>query len=110
MWASRRNANGQTWPLNARRLCSLASTASWHSLGRHCTRMGTFLSLKQPGIASRPPPFVTCSPSSDDTCGARGLFPHHPLILAWFYSPALRLSACLGPSVIKLEMYKVELT
>src|SRR6266487_4130836 len=71
--------------------------------------MGTFQWRKPPGIASRPPPFVTCSLSSGGICGARGLFPHHPLILVWFYSPALRLSACLGPSVIKLEMYKVEL-
>jgi hypothetical protein len=41
---------------------------------------------------------------------ALGLFPHHPLILTWFSSLALRLSAYLGLSVIELEMYKVELT
>src|SRR6266516_5203307 len=71
--------------------------------------MDAFLSLKRPGIANKPPPFVTCSLSSGGSCGARGLFPHHPLILMWFYSPALLLSACLWPSVSRLEMYKVKL-
>src|SRR6266516_7983344 len=70
--------------------------------------MDAFLSLKRPGIANKPPPFVTCSLSSGGSCGARGLFPHHPLILMWFYSPALLLSACLWPSVSRLEMYKVK--
>lgn len=38
-----------------------------------------------------------------------GLFPLHPLILAWFSSSALRLSACPGPLVMMLEMYTVKL-
>jgi hypothetical protein len=56
-------------------------TLGWR--GR-CTRMGRSLSLKLPGIASTPPPYVPCSLSSGDICGVRGLFPHHPRILAWF--------------------------
>jgi len=56
-------------------------TLGWR--GR-CTRMGRFLSLKRPGIASTPPLFGTCSLSSGDICGAMGLFPHHPRIRVWF--------------------------
>ena len=56
-------------------------TLGWR--GR-CTRMGRFLSLKRPGIASRLPPYVPCSLSSGGICGARRLFPHHPLILMRF--------------------------
>jgi hypothetical protein len=55
-------------------------TLGWR--GR-CTRRGRSLSLKPPGIASTPLLFVTYSPSSGDNCGARGLFPHHLLLLRW---------------------------
>ena len=70
--------------LSARLLCSLASTASSLSLGKHCILMAAFLSLKQPGIASRLLHSVMFLLSSGDRCGARGLFPHHPLIPLWF--------------------------
>jgi hypothetical protein len=63
----------------------------------------------RPGIASTPPPYVPCSLSSGNAYGTWALFPHHPRILMWFYSPALLLSGCLWPSVSKLEMYKVKL-
>ena len=46
--------------------------------------MAAFLSRKQPGIASRLLPSVMFLPPSGDRCGARGLFPHHPLILLSF--------------------------
>ena len=59
----------------------LAFTVWWHSLGKRCTPMGKFLSLKRPGIANTPPLFGMYSLLSGNTCGALGLFPHHPLIL-----------------------------
>ncbi len=50
----------------------------------HCTLMAAFLSLKRPGTASRPLPFVMCSLSSGGGCGTVGLFPHHPPSQVWF--------------------------
>jgi len=56
-------------------------TLGWRE---HCTRMGTFLSRKPPGIASTPPLFMMCSLSSGDICGAMRLFPHPLSIQGWF--------------------------
>jgi len=53
-------------------------------LGGRCTLMDRFLSLKLPGIASQQPHSVMFLLVFGDMCGARGLFPHHPRIQAWF--------------------------
>jgi hypothetical protein len=53
-------------------------------LGKHCILMAAFLSLKQPGMASKLLPSVMVLLSSGGISGVSGLFPHHLLILVWF--------------------------
>jgi len=53
-------------------------TLGWRE---RCTLMGRSPSLKRLGIASQLLPFVMFLMLSGNICGARVLFPHHPLIL-----------------------------
>jgi len=97
------------WSDLARLLCSVVFPVWSPSVDTLRILMGRSQSLQPRGLAHRPPPSKMCLRSSGSICGSRGRFPPHLLILMWFSSPVLRLSASLSLSVLALDMHKVKL-